>query len=101
MNPFGQRPSYGPRPSPVIQRPPTGNGAARAKPSQTSRTIGQPNSYYPAQHIRMLERGAGLPQVSRNSEVPGFGELLNRSIRDGIGMGHENSLEWQRANLRD
>jgi hypothetical protein len=34
-------------------------------------------------------------------EVPGFGELLEGSIRDGIGMGHEDALEWQRAHLRD
>ena len=53
------------------------------------------------QSITMLERGAGLPQVRRNSEVPGFGELLNGSIRDRIGMGHEDSLEWQRAHLRN
>ena len=41
------------------------------------------------------------PQVRRDGEVPGFGELLNGSIRDWIGMGHEDSLEWQRAHLRD
>jgi hypothetical protein len=49
----------------------------------------------------MLERGTGLAQVRRNSEVPGFGELLTGSISDRIGMGHENSLEWQRAQLRN
>jgi len=38
---------------------------------------------------------------SKRREVPCFGELLNGSMRDWIGMGHENSLEWQRANLRD
>ena len=47
----------------------------------------------------MLEPGTGLPLVRSNREVPGFGELFNGSIRDRIGMGHENSLEWQRAHL--
>ncbi|WP_437761101.1 hypothetical protein [Sorangium sp. So ce1389] len=45
--------------------------------------------------------GTGLPQMRRNSEVPGFGELLSGSIRDWIGMGHEDPLERQRAQLRD
>ena len=49
----------------------------------------------------MLARGTGLPLVSWNSEVPGLHELLNGSLRDRIGMGHENSLERQRAQLRN
>ena len=36
-----------------------------------------------------------------STRSPSFGELLNGSIRDRIGMGHENSLEWQRAHLRN
>lgn len=44
--------------------------------------------------LTLLKRGAGLPCLGRNSEVPGFGELLRGSIRDWIGMGYEDSLEW-------
>ena len=51
--------------------------------------------------VTMLERGTGLPQVRRNSEVPSFGELLNGSLRDRIRVGHENSLERQRTHLRN
>ena len=54
----------------------------------------------PIDDVTMLQRGTELPQTGRKSKVPGFGELLNGSIRDWIGMGHENSLEGQRANLR-
>jgi hypothetical protein len=43
------------------------------------------------QSITMLERGAGLPQVGGNSEVPGFGELLNGSIRDRMGCRPDTS----------
>jgi hypothetical protein len=45
------------------------------------------------------------PEPSRNGRVkrkwrtPSFGELLNGAISDGIGMGHENSLERQRLHL--
>ena len=42
--------------------------------------------------ITMLGRGAGLPLMRRNSEVPGFDQLLHGSIRYRIGMGHENSF---------
>jgi len=49
----------------------------------------------------MLARGVEWPLVRRNCEGPGFGELLNGSIRDRIGMGHQNSLERQRAHLRN
>jgi hypothetical protein len=51
--------------------------------------------------ITMLERRTRLPHVRTNSEVPSFGELLNGSIGDRIRVGHENSLEWQRAHLRN
>jgi hypothetical protein len=42
----------------------------------------------------MLGRGGGVVHLRRNGEVPGFGELLNGSIRDWIGVGHENPLNW-------